>query len=109
MSVAKSISIIAVLAWATAGAPAMAHEAGQHARAATPLKEQKPWGIAGDDKPGLRTIEIRMADNMRFMPDRIDVRQGETIRLVVRNDGRMLHEMVLGSKAHLDEHAALMM
>src|SRR5512140_1423172 len=109
MSFAKSISIIAALAWAAAAPPATAHGTRQHARPATALKDQKPWGIAADDKPGLRTIEIRMTDNMRFTPDRLQVRQGETVRFVVRNDGKMLHEMVIGSKAHLDEHAALML
>lgn len=109
MSTAKWVSIIAALLWAVAAAPALAHGAGQHASPAATPKEQKPWGIAGDDKPGLRTIEIRMIDNMRFIPDRIQLRQGETIRFVVRNHGRLLHEMVIGAKAHLEEHAALMM
>ena len=109
MSFAKSFSIIAALAIVAAAPPATAHGIGQHASSAATLKEQRPWGIAGDDQPGLRTIEIRMTDNMRFTPDRIQVRQGENIRFVVRNDGKMLHEMVIGSKAHLDEHAALMM
>ncbi len=49
-----------------------------------------------------------MTDDMRFTPERIQVRQGETIRFVVRNKGKMLHEMVLGTKASLDEHAAMM-
>lgn len=71
-------------------------------------KEQKPWGIAGDDKAVVRTIEIRMTDGMRFLPDRIQVRQGETIRLVHRNDGKLMHEFVLGTRQELDEHAALM-
>ena len=44
-------------------------------------KEQKDWGIAGDAQAVTRTIEIRMSDKMRFTPDRIDVREGETIRL----------------------------
>ena len=30
------------------------------------------------------------------------------MRLVIRNDGRMQHEFVIGTKADLDEHAALM-
>jgi uncharacterized cupredoxin-like copper-binding protein/Spy/CpxP family protein refolding chaperone len=70
-------------------------------------REQKPWGIAGDAK-GSRTIEIRMSDDMRFRPDRIEVREGETIRFVVRNAGKVLHEMVIGTEKELQEHAALM-
>lgn len=70
--------------------------------------EQKPWGIAGDAKAVKRTIEIRMTDNMRFTPDSIEVRQGETIRFIHKNNGAVMHEFVLGTKAELDEHAALM-
>ena len=87
---------------------ARAHGDGDHAtRAAPVVKEQKPWGIAGDPKRA-RTVEITMGDDMRFRPDRIEVRQGETIRFVVRNGGKVLHEMVIGTEAELAEHAALM-
>ena len=72
-------------------------------------KEQKPWGIAGDAKAVTRTIEIRMSDKMRFTPDLISVREGETVRLVHRNGGKQLHEFVLGTKQELDAHAALML
>ena len=82
---------------------------GARARAAAPAaKEQKPWGIAGDARHARRTIVIEMSDDMRFTPDRIEVRQGETVRFRVRNKGAMLHEMVLGTKEELDAHAALM-
>jgi uncharacterized cupredoxin-like copper-binding protein len=98
----------AVLVVATAGA--FAHEGATHAsRAAAVLKEQKEWGIGGDAKAATRTIRITMGDNMRFTPARIDVKQGETVRLVVTNSGKMFHEMVIGTKQELEEHAALMM
>ena len=71
-------------------------------------KEQKAWGIAGEARAAKRSIEVRMTDTMRFIPDALSVRRGETVRLVIRNDGRMLHEFVLGTKKDLDEHAALM-
>jgi uncharacterized cupredoxin-like copper-binding protein len=50
-----------------------------------------------------------MTDNMRFTPDKLDIRLGETVRLVMRNDGKLLHELVIGTRKDLDEHAALMM
>jgi len=71
-------------------------------------KEQKPWGIAGDAKAVARTIEVHMTDVMRFSPDKIEVKQGDTIKLVHKNDGKIMHEFVLGTKKELDEHAALM-
>lgn len=88
--------------------PAIAHDAGAHPRKAV-AREQKDWGIAGNTGAVARTIEIRMTDNMRFTPERVEVRQGETVRLVVKNGGRMLHELVLGTKEELDAHAAAMM
>jgi uncharacterized cupredoxin-like copper-binding protein len=72
------------------------------------IKEQKPWGIAGDAEQVSRTIEIGMSDAMRFTPDLLEVKKGETIRLVHRNDGQVLHEFVLGTQDDLDKHAALM-
>jgi len=71
-------------------------------------KEQKAWGIAGDAKAARRTVDVTMSDAMRFTPDRIEVKQGETVRLVMKNAGKQLHEFVLGTKQELDEHAALM-
>ncbi len=77
--------------------------------AAAVKKEQKPWGIAADKKAKARTIELQMLDTMRFSPDRLQVKQGETVRLVLRNTGKVMHEFVIGTKQELDEHAALMM
>jgi uncharacterized cupredoxin-like copper-binding protein len=79
------------------------------AKAAPTVREQKPWGIAGDAKAATRTIEIRMTDNMRFTPDRIEVREGETVRFRIVNAGKLLHELVIGTKQELDAHAEMMM
>jgi uncharacterized cupredoxin-like copper-binding protein len=45
-----------------------------------------------------------MSDAMRFTPAAITVKQGETIRFVVRNSGKIPHEMVLGTEKDLMEH-----
>jgi uncharacterized cupredoxin-like copper-binding protein len=99
------------LALAAAGVAAAAHGDAQPGKAKDEAvrKEQKPWGIAGDTKAVTRTIEIRMSDKMRFTPDLIEVREGETVRLVHRNGGKLLHEFVLGTKQELEAHAALML
>ena len=93
-----------------AGSPAIAHgEKGHDTKApAAVKKEQQEWGIAGDARAAKRTVEIRMADHMRFTPDKLDVKQGETIRFVLKNDGKLMHELVIGTKKVLDEHARLM-
>lgn len=51
-----------------------------------------------------RVIRISMDDTMRFTPESLQVRQGETIRFVVGNIGRFRHEMVLGTDRQLKEH-----
>ncbi len=65
--------------------------------------------MAGDAKNVKRSITLVMSDHMRFTPDRIDVKQGETVRIVIRNTGRLMHELVLGTPRALAQHAALMM
>lgn len=94
-----------------AAAPVFAHGDEAHMKAAgpSPVKmEQKDWGIAGNAKSVKRTIELKMADNMRFTPDRIEIKQGETVRISLSNTGQVLHELVLGTEPVLAEHAALM-
>lgn len=79
-----------------------------HDEAAEVVKEQKPWGIAGDAADVSRTIEVSMQDTMRFTPELLDIKVGETIRFVAKNDGKVLHEFVLGTSTTNDEHAAMM-
>jgi uncharacterized cupredoxin-like copper-binding protein len=81
-------------------------QSAQHSAAV--VKEQKPWGIAGDPEQVSRTLEIGMSDQMRFSPDQLEIKQGETIRLVHRNSGQLMHEFVIGTQDDLDKHAALM-
>ena len=45
---------------------------------------------------------------MRFTPDHLEVTEGERVRIVVHNAGRLRHEFVIGTAAALAEHAALM-
>lgn len=98
---ATSMALTAPLAWAHG-------EAHPGAKATAAVKEQTPWGIGGDARTARRTVEVRMTDDMRFSPSRIQVREGETVRFVVHSGGKMLHEMVIGTKKALHEHAAAM-
>jgi uncharacterized cupredoxin-like copper-binding protein len=110
MNIKQTVAAAAIsAALALAAGTAIAHEGAVHKDTNAPVKkEQKPWGIAGDATSARRTIEIAMSDDMRFTPSNIDVKQGETVRFVVTNKGQVLHEMVIGDKKTLDEHAALM-
>lgn len=64
-------------------------------------------------KPGVaakasRTVQIDMTDAMRFSPASVSVQQGETVRFVVKNSGKVKHEMVLGTEKELKEHYEVM-
>ena len=101
--------LAAALLAMTASALTYAHGEADNARKASAVKkEQKDWGIAGDAKAVKRTIVVTMSDAMRFTPDVIEVKQGDTVKIVVKNGGKQLHEFVIGTKKELDEHAALM-
>lgn len=91
--------------------PADKSTADKHAatNAAAGAAEQQEWGIAGDAAAVARTIPVVMTDAMRFEPDRVEVRLGETVRFAHRNNGQVMHEMVIGTPAALTEHAELMM
>jgi putative spermidine/putrescine transport system substrate-binding protein len=65
-------------------------------------------GQPGNPSEVSRTITMTMSDAMRFTPDRIEVRKGETIRFTLKNDGQLRHELVLGEPEALRRHAAMM-
>ncbi|MEO7114377.1 MAG: cupredoxin family protein [Caldimonas sp.] len=66
------------------------------------------FGQEGNPDKVTRTIKVDMTDDMRFTPSKVSVKRGENIRFVVHNDGKILHEMVLGTSKALKEHAELM-
>jgi putative spermidine/putrescine transport system substrate-binding protein len=65
-------------------------------------------GQPGNPSEVSRTITMSMNDAMRFTPDRIEVRTGETIRFELHNEGKLRHELVLGEPEALRRHAAMM-
>lgn len=65
-------------------------------------------GKPGNPEKVSRTIDVEMNDTMRFSPASIRVKPGETIKFVLKNSGKVKHEMVLGSMKELKKHAALM-
>jgi uncharacterized cupredoxin-like copper-binding protein len=70
--------------------------------------EAMAFGRAGDPARVTRTVKVSMSDAMRFAPSELVVTRGDTVRFVVRNDGKVLHELVLGTDAELRRHAELM-
>jgi uncharacterized cupredoxin-like copper-binding protein len=100
----KIKSLIAALSTALIAQAALAsgdHAVGHHG-------DDDAIGKAGAAANVTRTVTVEMTDAMRFSPANIPVEQGETIRFVVKNDGKLKHEMVLGTEQELKAHAEMM-
>ena len=87
------------IAVACGGAAALAH--GKHFSAGEP------------GKPGekSRTVEVVMKEGdgtMSYTPDQFEVKRGEQIRFVIRNEGALTHEFMLASEKENAEHGKLM-
>jgi uncharacterized cupredoxin-like copper-binding protein len=85
----------------------LAHASEKHRKPNLDFVE-KAFGRTGDPKKVTRTIRIEGRDTMRYSPARITVNQGDTVRIVVKNAGRQMHETVLGTMPELREHAEWM-
>jgi uncharacterized cupredoxin-like copper-binding protein len=92
----------------SAGAFAHGNE-DHHAAGAAHEEHAAALGKPGDAKKVTRTMEVDMNDTMRFTPENMSIKRGETVKFVVKNSGKIKHEMVLGSIVELKEHAALML
>jgi uncharacterized cupredoxin-like copper-binding protein len=87
---------------------ALAHGDGhKSARKSQPMVETD-FGRTGDARKAARTVRVDMSDKMRFTPDLIEVKQGDTVRFIVKNSGKTMHEMVIGTMQELKEHAEMM-
>ena len=82
---------------------------GQDPKAAARKKARAPrdtaFGREGDPRKAKRVIKIEMSDAMRYFPDHVSVKKGDTVRFNVRNAGELPHEMVLGTMDDLKKHA----
>jgi len=68
---------------------------------------QKPWGIAGN--PGVvdRTISFSITERVRLTPESFVAAQGETLKIVLTNNGLLPHEFVIGTRRSFEEHMAM--
>lgn len=95
----RNTSLAALLALAAVAASAAGTHAGGHGHDA-----DQAIGKPGVAAKATRTIHVDMTDAMRFTPADITVKQGETVRFVIRNSGVLKHEFVLGTEQELKEH-----
>jgi uncharacterized cupredoxin-like copper-binding protein len=111
VKITTSLSAALLMAATLASSAAWAHSTEEHAAKRqdnTRKAEPTAFGQEGDPAKVSRTVKVAMSDDMRFTPAAITVKRGETIQFLVRNNGQVLHEMVLGTKEAIAEHAALM-
>ena len=95
----RPLQFIAITALLASG---FAHASGTHAGGHG--GEETAIGKPGVAAKAKRTITIEMTDNMRYTPAEIQVKQGETVRFIVKNQGQIKHEMSLGTEKELLEH-----
>ena len=108
----KHVNKLFAMGLVAIGSVAFAHGDEDHdKKAGAPSHEghASALGKPGDAKKVSRTVEITMSDAMRFSPVSVAVKRNETIRFVLKNEGKLKHEMVLGTIQELKEHAALML
>ena len=103
-----SIAAATVLLLVVTGASGHGDESKRSQRKPTSEVVEKPFGRSADAKTATRTIKVDMSDKMRFTPEVLSIKRGETVRFLVKNSGKTLHEMVLGTLQELKEHAELM-
>ncbi len=94
-SAASVVAAFTLLAAASAAWASGSH-AGGH--------DDSSIGRAGVATKVTRTITVEMSDNMRYTPGNIAVKKGETIRFVIKNAGKVRHELGLGTEKALLEH-----
>jgi len=90
--------------------PAWPHGDAKHGpKAAKAIStEEHAFGREGDPKQASRTVRVDMADTMRFTPSELTIKRGATVKFIVRNRGKLMHEMVLGTMQDLKQHAEMM-
>ena len=94
-----STVLLSVSAWAGAGPAGHSHD------------ETFSAGEPGDPKKPARTVQITMGEadgKMMFVPNKVEVKNGEQIKFMLRNSGELDHEFVLATTQENLEHAEMM-
>lgn len=90
--------VLSASAWAGAGPAGHGHE-GFSA------------GEPGDLKKPARIVQVTMGEmdgKMMFMPAKVEVKKGEQIKFVLRNNGELDHEFILATTAENLKHGEAM-
>lgn len=85
----------------------MDHSTGHHG-------EGMSHGTSMVGKPGIedkvtKVIKVEANDQMRFIHKPFDIKAGETIKFIVTNTGKIMHEFAVGTKAEHKAHGKMML
>jgi uncharacterized cupredoxin-like copper-binding protein len=97
------VTLLSANAWAGEGPSGHSHSHGHG--------ETFSAGEPGNPKKPARIVQVTMGESdgkMLFVPARLEVRKGDQIKFVLRNNGELDHEFVLASTADNLKHAEAM-
>ena len=66
-------------------------------------------GKAGSEENVTKVIKVEATDQMRFIHEAFEAKAGETIKFVVTNSGKIMHEFAGGTKAEHKAHGEMML
>ena len=91
--------LLSTAAWAGAGPSGHSHD------------ETFSAGNPGDPKKPARIVQVTMGEmdgKMMFMPAKLEMKRGEQVKFMLRNNGELAHEFVLANTAENLKHAEAM-
>jgi uncharacterized cupredoxin-like copper-binding protein len=98
-------ALLSASAWAGEGPAGHSHDHGDgHG-------ESFSAGEPGNPKKPAKIVQVTMGESdgkMLFVPARVEIKKGEQIKFVLRNNGELDHEFVLANAAENLKHAEVM-
>jgi uncharacterized cupredoxin-like copper-binding protein len=93
--------LLSASAWAGAGPAGHSHS----------HDEAFSAGVPGDPKKPARVVQVTMSETdgkMIFTPEKIQVKKGEQVKFMLRNNGELEHEFILATTAENLKHGEAM-
>lgn len=93
------IAALAMLTWPAVALASPGHEG------------ERAYGEPGNPKKPARVVQIVMREadgRMEFLPRRVEIKKGEQVKFMLRNNGELDHELVLGTLAENLKHGEQM-
>ena len=93
------IAVLAMLVWPAAAIADPGHDG------------ERAYGEPGNPKKPARVVQVVMREadgKMEFLPNRVEIKKGEQVKFMLRNNGELDHELVLGTLAENLKHGEQM-